>query len=336
MTLREFLSDRMRKVTFWCSFTAAMALFLSATGTQTGIIIILLMVLALSVLIIQGIDFFKCRARLRELEAILNSLDKKYLFSECVPPAKGVYEQKLFELLRRSGRSMIGAVSDAQAAQREYREYVESWVHEIKTPITAARLLCRNIDGESRKKLSRELGLMENHVERALFYARAESPEKDIIIRPVPLEDIVSQAIQNHRELLIQGGVRIETDGLDGVVYTDKKWVCFILGQLLQNAVRYRGDCPVITLAAQPVGKYTVLTVSDNGIGIPEYELPRIFDRGFTGSNGRLRGGSTGMGLYLCRKLAGALEIEVQAESREGYGTDVTLAFPAKENLTKL
>ncbi len=336
MTLREFLAERMRMYLFWGSFTAAAAVFLSATGTQTGVIVILLIVLTLAALTIQAMDFLKCRARLVELEHILNGLDKKYLFSECVTPAKTLYEKKLFEMFRRSGRSMIGAVSDAQSSQREYREYVESWVHEMKTPITAARLICRNVDGESRTKLSRELGQMEAHVERALFYARAESPERDIMIRPFSLEEIVSQAIQNHKELLIQGGVQIETEGLEGTVYTDKKWICFILGQLLQNSVRYRGNSPAITLSARHIGKQISLTVADNGIGIPAHELPRIFDRGFTGSNGRARGGSTGMGLYLCRKLAGFLEIQIQAESREGQGTAVTLAFPSKENLTKM
>ena len=89
-------------------------------------------------------------------------------------------------------------------------------------------------------------------------------------------------------------------------------------------------------LSGKHTGKQVMLTVEDNGIGIPAHELPRIFDRGFTGSNGRARGGSTGMGLYLCRKLAGFLEIQIQADSREGQGTVITLAFPAKENLTKM
>ena len=129
----------------------------------------------------------------------------------------------------------------------------------------------------------------------------------------------------------MQGGVRIETEGLDSVVYTDKKWICFILGQLLQNSVRYRGESPVITISARQAGKQVSLTVADNGIGIPAHELPRIFDRGFTGSNGRTRGGSTGMGLYLCRKLTEFLEIQIQADSEEGQGTDVTLVFPAMD-----
>ena len=110
----------------------------------------------------------------------------------------------------------------------------------------------------------------------------------------------------------------------------------FILGQLLQNAARYRGEAPVITISAHPLGKQVRLTVSDNGIGIPSHELPRVFDRGFTGSSGRSRGGSTGMGLYLCRKLSGFLELGLEIASEEGKQTTVTLTFPAKENLTKL
>lgn len=298
------------------------------------------MILILSLLLVfaavQLSDFFRRRARLRELEVILDSLDQKYLFTECVPPPKSLYERRLFELTRRAGRAMTGAVSDAQAAQREYRDYVEQWVHEVKAPITAARLICRGLDGESRRKLTGELARIEGHVERALFYARAESPERDCVIRQTNLEEIVAQAIGAHRTLLIQSGVRVETEGLDRSVYTDGKWVSFILGQLLQNAARYRGENPVIAISARPLGKQVQLTVQDNGIGVPAQELPRLFDRGFTGSNGRSRGGSTGMGLYLCRKLADFLELGLDITSQEGAGTAVTLLFPAKENLTKL
>ncbi len=232
---------------------------------------------------------------------------------------------------------MTGAVSDAKASQREYREYVERWVHEIKAPITAARLICRDLDGNTRRKLTAELAQIEANIERALFYARAENPEQDCLFRQIILGEIASQAIENHRSLLIQSGVRVEAQNLnDTVVYTDEKWAVFILGQLLQNAARYRGAEPVITLSAKPLGKQIQLVVQDNGMGIPAHELSRVFDRGFTGSNGRSRGGSTGMGLYLCKKLASFLDLGLRIISREGEGTIMELTFPAKENLTKL
>lgn len=333
MTLWEFLSDRLDRILIQAVCAAGAAFFLRATGTQSGVLAILLLALLLVFAAVQLADFLRQRARLRELEAILEGLDQKYLFAECVPPARRLYESRLLNLTRRAGRAMTGAVSDARAAQREYREYVEGWVHEIKTPITAARLICQKLDGDTRRRLICELDQVQAHVERALFYARAESPERDCVIRQTQLSQLVDQAVGEHRALLIQSGIRVETDGLDRSVYTDGKWAAFILGQLLQNAARYRSEDPVITISARPLGKQVQLTVSDNGIGIPAHELPRVFQRGFTGSNGRARGGSTGIGLYLCKKLAVFLDLGLEITSEEGRGTTVTLTFPAKEAL---
>ena len=336
MTLEEFLANRMGRIALWLICAGLAALFLFSTGTQPGVLVILLLVFLPVFGAAQLWDFYRQRAYLRELEAIWDGLDRKYLFAECALRPQGIYERRLFDLTRRAGRAMTGAVSDAEASKREYREYVERWVHEIKAPITAARLLCRDLDGDTRRKLTGELAQIEAHIERALFYARAENPEQDCLFRQANLGEIASRAIENHRALLIQSGVRVETEHLDVTVYTDEKWAVFLLGQLLQNAARYRSGEPVITLFAMPLGKQIQLVVQDNGIGIPAHELPRVFDRGFTGSNGRSRGGSTGMGLYLCRKLASFLDLGLGIVSREGEGTAVTLTFPAKENLTEL
>ena len=249
---------------------------------------------------------------------------------------------------------MIEKIHALEDAQQDYRDYLESWVHEIKTPLTAAKLTCRHLEPDSRRKFSAELAQIEAHVERALYYARVKSPEQDCIIRQTALADIVSQAVGNHRTLLIQNQMKIETGDLDFTVYTDRKWAVFLLGQLLQNASRYRkipspqeDESPntpeeteavssSIRLAAMPCGRRIQLTVSDNGIGIPSHELSRVFDRGFTGSNGRLRGGSTGMGLYLCRRLATLLEIDLQISSEEQKGTALTLTFPARHTAETL
>ena len=341
MTLKAFLSDRFRRIVLQGIFMLTALAFLLATGTAPGVATLLLIAALVYFTLTQVYDYRKCQRRLKELNAVMDGLNEKYLFGECAPPPKDAFERALFALFRRSGKSMIETVSDAQAAGREYREYVESWVHEIKTPITAASLICRNMGGENKDKLLRELGQIEAHVERALFYARAESPEKDCLIRQCSLQQIVSDAIKNHQTLLIGQGVRIETEGLESresgySVYTDAKWAPFIIGQILQNAARYHGEEPVISLTAMTLGKQVRLSIKDNGIGIPAHELPRVFDRGFTGKNGRARGGSTGMGLYLCRRLTAFLQMDLKITSTEGMGTEVSLTFPSKENLTKL
>ena len=341
MTLKAFLSDRFRRVVLQGIFMLTALSFLLATGTAPGVAALLLIAALVYFTLTQVYDYRKCQRRLKELNAVMDGLNEKYLFGECAPPPKDAFERALFALFRRSGKSMIETVSDARAAGREYREYVESWVHEIKTPITAATLICRNMGGENKDKLLRELGQIEAHVERALFYARAESPEKDCLIRQCSLHQIVSDAIKNHQTLLIGQGVRIETEGFESreseyPVYTDAKWASFIIGQILQNAARYHGEEPVISLTAMTLGKQVRLSIKDNGIGIPAHELPRVFDRGFTGKNGRARGGSTGMGLYLCRRLTAFLQMDLKITSTEGTGTEVSLTFPSKENLTKL
>lgn len=355
MTLHEFISDRSGKIMLELIIMTSMSGFLLATGTSAGIIALLLLFTCLIRISVFAAGFIKCRFHLKELQDIMDGLDQKYLFTECVPPPKTAYERRLYALMRRSCQSMTGAVSNAQAAIRSYREYVESWVHEIKSPITAAKLICHGLDAEPARRLATELAQIEAHVERALFYARAENPERDCIVRKCHLAEIVSQTIETYRTLLIQNNMRIETGNLDYQVYTDSKWTCFILGQLLQNAARYRksscarlrsplrgleapldrascaeSDDSVIIISAELHEKRKViLKVSDNGIGIPAHELPRVFDRGFTGSNGRARGGSTGMGLYLCRRLAKFLSIDIQITSVEHEGTCVTLVFPS-------
>lgn len=358
MTFHEYISDRLGKIILQILIMTSLSLILLATGTQPGVIILLLVILSVIRITVFAIDFIKCRSHLNELENIMAGLDQKYLFIECIPQPRTAYGRRLFNLMRRSYKSMTGAVSDSQSAQKEYREYIESWVHEIKSPITAAKLISHSLEAEVGRRLTQELTQIEAHVERALFYARAESPERDFIIRKVSLEEIVVKTIDTYRTLLMQSNMRIETEGLDYLVYTDSKWACFILGQLLQNAARYRktadpagtpisrsvplqgqtadevfaqeNDTSIISLSAESNNKQEIiLTVSDNGIGIPAHELPRVFDRGFTGSNGRARGGSTGMGLYLCRKLSGLLGIDIQITSVCREGTCVTLIFPA-------
>lgn len=341
MTFREFLSDHMDKIILEIFIMTVMSLILLATGAQPGIIVLLLLLLCLIRITALFAHFFIQRSHLRKLESIMSGLDQKYLFAECAPPPKSAYERRLFALMRRSCKSMTEAVSDAESARREYRETVESWVHEIKSPITAARLICHGVESDKRRRLMQELAQIEAHVERALFYARAEHPERDFLIREYSLEEIVSKTIEAYRTLLMQSNIRIETANLNHTVYTDDKWTCFILGQLLQNAARYQNepcsftkqnDTPVVFIStAQSGNDRLILNVSDNGIGIPAHELPRVFDRGFTGSNGRAKGGSTGMGLYLCHKLSDFLGIDIRIASVEHEGTCVTLTFPTKD-----
>lgn len=328
MKIGEFLHDRIMSLLLHLFCMLAFSAFLLLTGTSWGVVFIILLVWAMGLCAVILASYFRQRNQIRELVSILDGLQQKYLFMECSPKPNNYFGRKIFELFRRSGKSMIEAVSLAEEKQREYREYIENWVHEIKVPITSVELICENNKSETALKIRSQLALIEGHVERALYYARLDCVEKDFIIRETPLAEAVKRAISKYRFLLTQNNVRIETENLDKFVYTDGKWVEFILGQLLSNAVKYRSASPVILICAQESDGRTRLVVKDNGIGIPASELRRIFDKGFTGSNGRALGGSTGMGLYLCRKLAETLGVYLEADSKENEYTAISICFP--------
>ncbi len=160
-----------------------------------------------------------------------------------------------------------------------------------------------------------------------LFYACSEQVHKDYMIRETDLGKIVCEVLEKNRLLLIQQKIRVEVRCED-TVYTDGKWIAFIINQILLNSVKYSGQGGVFNIHTESGENGVILTVEDNGTGIRPEELPRIFEKGFTGSNGREHEHATGMGLYLCRKLCDKLGIAIHAESEYGEGTRVVLEFP--------
>ena len=221
---------------------------------------------------------------------------------------------------------MLEQVSAVKRERREYREYIEQWIHEIKTPLTALKLLCDNNKSEITRTMLLELERLNHFAGQALYYARSETVEKDYLIKETLLSDIIHQAVSDNKQLLLSNGVQIHLKDCEHTVFTDEKWVIFILNQLIGNAVRYRRENPVLIFRAFCTEDGISLSIEDNGIGIPADELPRIFEKGFTGTNGRLGKSSTGLGLYLCRRLCGKLGIGISAASGVG-GTAITLSF---------
>ena len=171
------------------------------------------------------------------------------------------------------------------------------------------------------------LEAIDRYTEQALYYARSEHTEKDYFIRELRLFDAVHQSIGQNKYLLLQNGVTLQVHETEDTVFSDEKWLCFILNQLISNAVKYRRDPPVLTFRAVRDQDTLTLSLQDNGIGIDVRDLPRIFDKGFTGQNGRRSApNATGLGLYLCKRLCDKLDIGLQAQSSPA-GTTLSLTF---------
>lgn len=264
--------------------------------------------------------------QLKALRGRLDTLPEKYLIGETLERPKDPVELEYYLLMKEISRSAIGAVEQAKREKQDYCDYVESWVHEIKTPLTACSLILAN--GGDSAKLRRELRRTDNLTETILTYAKLRTAEKDTQISPTALRSICHQAIREEMELLISAGISVNVEG-DCTVYTDPKLMAFILKQLLINCAKYCPDCQILMEMNEGV-----LTVQDNGPGIPAHELSRVTERGFTGAAGRNHGGSTGMGLYIVSELCKTLNIQMEITSKVDAFARFLFRFPS--HLTKL
>ena len=181
------------------------------------------------------------------------------------------------------------------------------------------------------KSIDEELGKVENYTQQALFYARSNTVEKDYYIKKVKLEKIVNESIKKNKNVLIQEKIAVNIHDLELEVNTDSKWIVFILNQIIQNSSKYRNQDrnSQIEIYAKQGTQKIILYIKDNGIGIKKGEITRVFEKGFTGTNGRLQNKkSTGIGLYLCKKLCDKLGIAIELNSVQDEGTEVKLVFP--------
>lgn len=328
MNLIEFLKDRIWGILVNIISIIALSIFLWTIGQEIDIILLIVIVWFIILSIYILIQYFYFKHYFKEINNIIDNLSEKYLISEVIKEPIDLKCKQFFYILKKSNKSMLEQVSKKEREKKEYREYVEQWVHDIKVPICAIKLLCENNKSNFTRKILLELEKTNHFVEQALYYARSDIVEKDYIIREIMLIDIIHDAIAENKQLLLINKANIQIEDCNYTVYTDEKWIIFILNQVIINAIKYKKDRLTIKfLAYQEINKVTLI-VSDNGIGILENDLSRIFDKGFTGENGRNKKSSTGIGLYLCKKLAQKLDIDINAKSKLGEGTQIILGFP--------
>ncbi len=352
MKMREYLIDKLLLLTLHVGCMLLLAGFLYATGYEPQFCVLILIFWILILMLWLGYEYYSRRRYFHELWETLNKMDQRYLLGELMPVSHRLEDGLYREMIRISNKAVIERIRQIEDEQKEYREYIESWVHEVKAPITSIDLMCENCksdplenQGDVVRRVRLENQKIENYVDMALYYARSEDVYKDYVIRKTDLDEIAVVVLKRNKGYLIQSQIQAEVDCKD-MAYTDEKWIAFILNQLVLNAAKYcRKKGGKIWIYTSQKHKSDALTkhshgvrlvVKDNGIGIKEEELDRIFEKGFTGSNGRKTERSTGMGLYLCKKLCLKLGIEIYARSKAGEGTEVILEFPISSYLSKM
>lgn len=331
MKFSAFLKDKLIAAFLLGGLGVFLLVFLNVLSVGAYAAGFIVVVYAGAVVFVFGREYAQKRAYYNAVMETFRKLDQKYLVSELVEPGDFAESALLYELLRGAGKSMSDRVAELERISRDYREYIETWVHEIKTPIASALLTAQNNRGEAMARVEEDLASISSLVQKALYYARSNDVEKDYIIKETSLAKLVNSALARNARQLIQNKISVETPGTDMPIYTDEKWLDFILGQIIGNAVKYAAaNGRRLIFSAEPLCRGAILSICDNGIGIPEKDLPRVFGKGFTGENGRLYAKSTGMGLYLCKKLCDRLGVAISMRSDgPGKGACVSLTFPA-------
>ncbi len=331
MQFKEFIKDKIFQISLLIFAILTIEIFLMMYKFAIFIKIYIPVIIVLTYLIGLLIEYLTKNKYYSNINNILDGLEDKYLITEIVKEADFIEGKILKDILRQTNKAMIENVNKYKYLQEDYKDYIELWIHEIKLPLATSKMIIENNKSQVTEKMDDELDKIENYIEQALFYARSNNVEKDYYIKNIKLEEIVKESIKKCKNLLIDANTSINLHNLDAEVNTDNKWIVFILNQIIQNSVKYRKSNINLELEiyAKKQKENVVLYIKDNGIGIKESEIEKIFDKSFTGTNGRLSNKkSTGIGLYLCKNLCEKLGINIVATSVENEGTEISLIFP--------
>ncbi len=275
-------------------------------------------------LIALGVSFHRYRARHRLLVRLLSAPG---VCGDQLPPPTDALDADMQSLVRAVAAERDRTLSETQAQYEERIGYYTLWAHQIKTPIAAMRLMLDERDDAEARGLLAQLSAIERYVEMALCYLRLDSTDTDYVFASCPLEELVRGCVRKFAPQFIQKRIRLTVEPMDARVLTDEKWLSLVIEQLLSNAVKYTSAGGHVRIGLMPE---RTLFIEDSGIGIAPEDLPRIFEQGFTGMNGRADKRASGIGLYLCRRILQNLGHGIHFKSEPGKGTRVELDLSAR------
>lgn len=329
MSIITFIKERMLFLIVNLIMFLLIGILMKVAEVPINIILILFLIWFGPLAIYMFLEFIKYNRYLKNLTDTVEGLDRKYLLPELINEPRFQEERIINKVLKECNKSMHENVKHYKDEQIEYREYIETWVHEIKTPIASAKLILENDDSNLGSRINYEMKRVEGFIEQVLYYARSSDVSKDYIIKEFSLRNVVMKAVKSNSRDFINKNIKLNVSELEGSIFSDEKWVEFIINQIIINAVKFsitnKGEVSIFSKINE---NNIILTIEDNGVGISEKDIDRVFEKGFTGENGRKFGKSTGIGLYLCKKLCDKLGIGISLTSKEGVGTRVNIVFP--------
>ncbi len=315
MKIHAYLKDKLYLITIFIFMYLIMILMFLAFKLDISLIIALSIIILISLISILSIEYIKKNKFYSNLLGNIEALDQAYLVLETLENPDFIDGEILYQALYEINKSMNEVVKNMEEQISDFKDYIEMWIHEVKLPIASINLMAHNNKDKFDKKTLDQIKRIEASVEQVLYYVRSENAEKDYLINQVSLNKVIANVALKNKDDLLDNKIDLNVSNVDYKVNTDSKWLEFILNQIINNSIKYRSlnKKSLIKISARKENKQVILSIEDNGIGILPEDLPKVFNKTYTGTNGRIKAKSTGMGLYiaknLCQKLGHKIEI---------------------------
>lgn len=329
MSFLKYLKDKLYAIILSFLALFILQLIFLAFSVDEEVVMSSFVVLIFLFILLLLIDYFRKRKFYTDLLSNIEVLDKSYLVLETLVRPEFYEGELLYQALYEINKSMAENVNMITEQWHDFKNYIEMWIHEVKIPLATLILISNNRKGGLDKKVQTQLKRLEDYVEQVLYYVRSENAEKDYLIKEIDLAKVIKNVGLKNMDDLLENKIDYNARNVNVKVLTDSKWLEFILGQIINNSIKYKKDVgsSYINISVKDLKDTITLIVEDNGMGINKTDLKQVFNKTFTGNNGRVKGQSTGMGLFIAKNMCEKLGHKIEIESVLGEYTRVYITF---------
>lgn len=336
MNIGTYIKEKKENIILFIILVIILLFLLDLFGVNKYLTIIILSLLSIYFIVDFFTFYLKRKKYYDNFLNNLNLLDKKYLILETLEEPEFLDGKFFYDALYKIDKSMMENINNYRNETEDFKEYVEMWIHEIKIPIAGLMLMYHNNKTVNKNFLD-QLNSLDNLTDQILYYVRSNYAEKDFLIKEASMDKIINEVLLKNKDSILENHIDVTADVKNIKVLTDSKWLVFILNQIINNSIKYcdNNRKSYIMFYIEDNEKETTLHIKDNGIGVNASDLKHVFDKSFTGENGRKMRNSTGFGLYISKKLIEKLGHKISATSEENKYFEIAITF-GKNDLYKI
>lgn len=336
MNIGTYIKEKKENIILFIILVIILLFLLDLFGVNKYLTIIILSLLSIYFIVDFFTFYLKRKKYYDNFLNNLNLLDKKYLILETLEEPEFLDGKFFYDALYKIDKSMMENINNYRNETEDFKEYVEMWIHEIKIPIAGLMLMYHNNKTVNKNFLD-QLNSLDNLTDQILYYVRSNYAEKDFLIKEASMDKIINEVLLKNKDSILENHIDVTVDVKNVKVLTDSKWLVFILNQIINNSIKYSDNSrnSYIKFYIEDNEKETTLHIKDNGIGVNASDLKHVFDKSFTGENGRKMRNSTGFGLYISKKLIEKLGHKISATSEENKYFEIAITF-GKNDLYKI